>query len=229
VAAFEYLAAELLYIVVRSCGSKELLMGDSNNPDESPLSVEQKTIVGDQVYGDQIVGDKVGGDKITVGDVGGSHNAIGAGAQVIVTQSQQALSAVDEMEKGIQVAERRLAAAIRQKIVRYAHLTAPAQINAQENPYKALLDYKLEDAPFFYGRSQAVQVIRQKMSNGRLTILHFESGSGKTSLLQAGLASRVLGWERKHDEPHTPPWSTISEIHRPGTREPFTRERVPIR
>jgi formylglycine-generating enzyme required for sulfatase activity len=156
------------------------------------MSEEQQIIAADLVYGDRVGGDKVGGDKITVGDLSGSYNAIGAGAQVIVTQIQQALSAVDEMEKGIQAAERRLAAAIQQKIGRYAHLTAPTEVDARENPYKALLDYKLEDAPFFYGRSQAVKVMWQKMGNGRLTILHSESGSGKTSLLQAGLASRLL-------------------------------------
>ncbi|MBK8986367.1 MAG: hypothetical protein IPM39_09840 [Chloroflexi bacterium] len=156
------------------------------------MSEEQQIIAADLVYGDRVGGDKVGGDKITLGDLSGSYNAIGAGAQVIVTQIQQALSAVDEMEKGIQAAERRLAAAITQKIGRYAHLSAPTQVDTRENPYKALLDYKLEDAPFFYGRSQAVRVMWQKMGNGRLTILHSESGSGKTSLLQAGLASRLL-------------------------------------
>jgi hypothetical protein len=38
----------------------------------------------------------------------------------------------------------------------------------------------------------------------------------------------LVGWERKHDDPHTPPWSAISEIHQPGTRDPFDRERVPL-
>ncbi len=172
-------------------------MSDEHEINSDPTPIEEQRIAGDLVYGDQVGGDKVGGDKITVGDIGGSYNAIGAGAQVIVTQIQQALSAVGEMEKGIQAAERRLAAAIQQKIGRYAHLTTPTQVDAaqadlRENPYKALLDYKLEDAPFFYGRSRAVQAMRQKMGNGRLTILHSESGSGKTSLLQAGLASRLL-------------------------------------
>ncbi|GJM40087.1 MAG: hypothetical protein DHS20C20_03690 [Ardenticatenaceae bacterium] len=36
----------------------------------------------------------------------------------------------------------------------------------------------------------------------------------------------LVGWARKHDDPHTPPWSAISEIHQEGTRQPFTRERV---
>jgi hypothetical protein len=38
----------------------------------------------------------------------------------------------------------------------------------------------------------------------------------------------LVGWKRKHDDPHTPPWSAIAEIHQPGTREPFVRERVPV-
>lgn len=38
----------------------------------------------------------------------------------------------------------------------------------------------------------------------------------------------LVGWERKHDDPHTPPWSAISEIHQSGSREPFTRERLNV-
>ena len=38
----------------------------------------------------------------------------------------------------------------------------------------------------------------------------------------------LVGWARKHDDPHTPPWSAISEIHKQGTREPFVRERIAV-
>jgi hypothetical protein len=38
----------------------------------------------------------------------------------------------------------------------------------------------------------------------------------------------LVGWERTHQDPHTPAWSAVSEIHQPGTREPFMRERVPV-
>ncbi|HMT21222.1 MAG TPA: SUMF1/EgtB/PvdO family nonheme iron enzyme, partial [Promineifilum sp.] len=131
------------------------------------------------------------GDILTVGDITGSYAAIGAGAQVIVTQVQQALSAVDEMEKGIRVAERRLAEAIQRLINRYPSLIA-AEPDNRANPYKSLLDYKLEDAPYFYGREDAIATMREKMRQGRLTILESDSGSGKTSLLQAGLSSRML-------------------------------------
>jgi hypothetical protein len=39
----------------------------------------------------------------------------------------------------------------------------------------------------------------------------------------------LVGWERTHQEPHTPAWSAISEIHQPNAREPFRREMAPVR
>jgi hypothetical protein len=148
--------------------------------------------MGASVGGDIVGEDKVGGDKITVGDIAGSYAAIGAGAQVIVNQVQQALSHVAELESSIQVAERRLAEAVGRKIARYTELAGSSQEKDGENPYKALLDYKLEDAPFFYGREDATSILLEKMRHKNLTVLHSDSGSGKTSLLQAGVASRIL-------------------------------------
>ena len=163
------------------------------------------------------LGDEVGGDKITVGDITGSYAAIGAGAQVIVNQIQQALSAVDEMEKGIRVAERRLAESIQRLIGRYTSLTATID-DDQANPYKSLLDYKLEDAPYFYGRAEAIASAINKLSNHRLLVLHAESGSGKTSLIQAGLGARLLsvGHFPLYIRPYrTPPGSAIRRAFLP--------------
>lgn len=137
-------------------------------------------------------GTTIGGDNIQVGDIKGSYAAIGAGASVVVNQVQQALSAVDELEKSIQVAERRLAEAIQKKARDYARLVSSEHVQERQNPYKALLDYKIEDAPFFDGRLEAIQAMRERLAQNRLTVLHSESGSGKTSLLQAGLASRLV-------------------------------------
>ena len=141
--------------------------------------------------GTAVSGEKIGGDKITVGDIEGSYAAIGAGASVIVNQIQQALSTVDELEKSIQLAERKLAQSIQTKLRNIANV-AETTHEKRFNPYKALLDYELQDAPFFYGRSVAIQEMQERMQQSRLTILYSESGSGKSSLLQAGLASRLL-------------------------------------
>ncbi|MEM7115774.1 MAG: SUMF1/EgtB/PvdO family nonheme iron enzyme [Chloroflexota bacterium] len=143
------------------------------------------------LYRNHVGGDLVGRDKIAVGNVAGSYNAIGAGASVIVNQIQQAWSAVEELEKGIALAERRLVEAIQRKLHTIADLASEKEAS-RGNPYKALLDYELQDAPFFYGRSAAINTLLEKIGRNRLTILHAESGSGKTSLLQAGLASRLL-------------------------------------
>ncbi|MCP4419223.1 MAG: ATP-binding protein, partial [Chloroflexi bacterium] len=158
---------------------------------ETPDDTEHVTASGDVVHGNKVGGDMVGGDKITVGDIEGSYNAIGAGASVIVNQIQEALSAVDELEKSVQAAERRLAEAIQTKLNNIAKVAADTN-DGRSNPYKALLDYELQDAPFFYGRSDAIKAMQEKMGREKLTILHSESGSGKTSLMQAGLASRLL-------------------------------------
>ncbi|MCO5188707.1 MAG: formylglycine-generating enzyme family protein [Anaerolineae bacterium] len=156
-------------------------------------TAQQNQIVeGDQVNiaGDASIGQI--GDIFNVGDIAGSYNAIGNGAQVIINQIEQALSAVDEMEKGVQSAEIRLARAIQNKIESYTRL--PAKISSEEkrNPYRSLLSYRIEDAPFFYGRGEAIDAILARLDRNQLTILQADSGSGKTSLLQAGLAARLL-------------------------------------
>ena len=67
-----------------------------------------------QPSGETICGDKVGGDKIMVGDLAGSYNAIGAGAQVIVTQIQQAVSTTAVLEEANLRAEQALSSEGRQ-------------------------------------------------------------------------------------------------------------------
>ena len=36
----------------------------------------------------------------------------------------------------------------------------------------------------------------------------------------------LVGWARQHQDPNSPAWSAVSEIHPPGAREPFGRERI---
>ncbi len=130
------------------------------------------------------------GPGINVGDIEGSYVAIGTGAKLIVNQ---ALSAVEEAKKERDQELTLLAEAVVNLAGRLQQvaLNPPATGNLT-NPYKSLLDYRLEDAALFYGRSQAIEQMLAHMQRHPLTILHAESGSGKTSLLQAGLASRLL-------------------------------------
>ncbi len=59
-------------------------------------------------------------------------------------------------------------------------------------PYKGLLAYQLGDAHLFFGRERAISELLDRLQRGPLTILHAESGAGKTSLLQAGITPRLI-------------------------------------
>src|SRR5262245_8900586 len=58
-------------------------------------------------------------------------------------------------------------------------------------PYKGLLPYAEEDAPFFFGREAECDVISANLLAARLTLLYGPSGVGKSSLLRAGVAHRL--------------------------------------
>lgn len=132
------------------------------------------------------------GDYIVTGNIERSYAAIGSGAQVIVNQ---ALSRAQELEGQQQLAEQRLAAAIQSKAQRFALLSSTA---AQErgagraNPYRSLLNYRVEDSHLFFGRAPAIAALLGRLRSFPLTILHAESGAGKTSLLEAGVAARLI-------------------------------------
>ena len=55
-----------------------------------------------------------------------------------------------------------------------------------DRPYKALDSYSVTDAAIFSGRAEESQRLTNRILAHRLTVLYGESGSGKSSLLQAG-------------------------------------------
>jgi hypothetical protein len=63
---------------------------------------------------------------------------------------------------------------------------------ASPQPYKFLYPFALEDADIFFGRDTAIKDLSQIVLRDRLTILHAPSGAGKSSLLNAGLAPRLI-------------------------------------
>ena len=58
-------------------------------------------------------------------------------------------------------------------------------------PYKGLRPYCDADAEIFFGRKEEIGKVLGYLRTRRLTILHGESGVGKTSTLRAGVAHRV--------------------------------------
>src|SRR5512132_1200436 len=62
----------------------------------------------------------------------------------------------------------------------------------RNSPYQGLNPYTVEDRDLFVGREDDTEFIAANVLTHRLTVLYGESGVGKTSLLQAGVAP-VLG------------------------------------
>jgi WD40 repeat protein len=147
--------------------------------------------VTDGIHGSIIAGGEVKDVELfQTGDVSGSYNVIGHGASLVIQQIE-ALSPAEEAAKAEDVANRRLAQAIKAKVQSYQRLVQKANTE-RLNPYKSLNFYRLEDQPYFYGRKQAIRELLDKIHQHRLTILYADSGAGKSSLLQAGIQARLL-------------------------------------
>ena len=72
----------------------------------------------------------------------------------------------------------------------YELLAGPTR--QMDEPYKFLAPFTIEDTDIFFGRAEATRALHRFVSERRLTILHAESGAGKTSLLHAGLLPLLI-------------------------------------
>lgn len=65
-----------------------------------------------------------------------------------------------------------------------------------KSPFKFLRPYERHDRSIFFGREKEVETLYEAVSKNRLVVIYGESGTGKTSLVQCGLANRfeVTDW-----------------------------------
>lgn len=61
-----------------------------------------------------------------------------------------------------------------------------------KSPYKALLEYDITDSSLFFGRDVYIAELLDCIKRNPLTVLHSESGAGKSSLLRAGIGPHLL-------------------------------------
>jgi len=87
-------------------------------------------------------------------------------------------------------------------------MTAPGSASsAAREPYKYLDYYRFEDADIFFGREKETQITVGEILSARLVVLFSPSGSGKSSLINAGVRPELerLGYRtvyvRMGDEP----------------------------
>jgi hypothetical protein len=66
--------------------------------------------------------------------------------------------------------------------------------SVEAKPYKGPDSYEIEDAEYFFGRSRESESLVAKILSSRCTLLHAQSGTGKTSILNA----RVLPSLEEH-------------------------------
>ena len=64
-------------------------------------------------------------------------------------------------------------------------------LNLENNPYRGLTSYESEDAPLFFGRDDEIEALRQHVSSHPLSVILGASGTGKSSLVKAGLLPRL--------------------------------------
>jgi len=107
--------------------------------------------------------------------------------------NQRALSAVEEAKLAREFERQELAQGVSAFVSRLQARASETADAKTGGPYKGLLEYRLSDAELFFGREYAVRELLQNLGRGPLTVLHSESGAGKTSLLQAGLSPNLIG------------------------------------
>lgn len=99
-----------------------------------------------------------------------------------------------------------LASVVRGEVVRPPQVTSAALC-----PYRSLLAFREEDAPLFFGREIFARELLNKALGRQLVAVVGHSGSGKSSVVQAGLLPLL-----RHE--NSPPWDVV--IFTPG-RNPF--------
>ncbi|MDQ6779222.1 MAG: protein kinase [Actinomycetota bacterium] len=92
-------------------------------------------------------------------------------------------------------------------------VTAPA---AAECPYRGLLAFEPRDRHLFFGREEVIGDVLGRIAPGRLLAVVGASGSGKSSLLRAGVIAAVTAGEH--------PCADRARLITPGAEPPFDLE-----
>lgn len=124
-------------------------------------------------------------DTIIHGDiVGGDQNKTYNNIEIIIKE----ISAIEKTQSQLGFEEEVLF----QSIIDYSRRLQTTAAVRVGGPYKGLPEYRLSDGAIFCGRNQVVQEFLAHLQQSPLTVLHAESGTGKTSLLKAGIMPHLL-------------------------------------
>jgi YVTN family beta-propeller protein len=131
--------------------------------------------------GNLSIGEFVGRDKI-VNNIQNIQNIL----------QQRVLTAAEEADSDRALESKQLVAGVTTFMQRLQARADEGREADAGNPYKGLLEYRLGDADLFFGRQRAISELMEQLRGATLTALHAESGTGKSSLLQAGVSPRLI-------------------------------------
>jgi WD40 repeat protein len=89
-------------------------------------------------------------------------------------------------------------------------------VKLPRSPYKGLMPFSEDDAPFFFGRESERKIISANLRTRRLTLLYGPSGVGKSSVINAGVVYH-LRQLAQHDQSITDKLSSAMPQARAGT------------
>jgi len=87
-------------------------------------------------------------------------------------------------------------------------------LTAENNPYRGLASYDAADAELFFGRQALIQTLATLVEANPLTVVLGASGTGKSSVVKAGVMPYLLGaaHQEQAQPPSTVPWRALAPL-----------------
>lgn len=105
---------------------------------------------------------------------------------------------------------------------------APSPVVQAKNPYRGLRPFEEDDADSFFGRDAEIQQALEKLRTARFLAVVGASGSGKSSLVRAGIVPALRGsgtWTVEMLKPGATPLETLA-VHLAGADVRAAREQL---
>jgi WD40 repeat protein/signal transduction histidine kinase len=78
---------------------------------------------------------------------------------------------------------------------------SPIAVTRPEQPYPGLRPFEKDEWAIFFGRERMIDEVIARLAGSRLVLIHGISGSGKSSLVRAGVLPKLALQYRRHDAP----------------------------
>jgi conflict system STAND superfamily ATPase len=80
-------------------------------------------------------------------------------------------------------------------------VASPIAVTRPERPYPGLRPFEKDEWAIFFGRERMIDEVIARLAESRLVLIHGISGSGKSSLVRAGVLPKLALQYRRHDAP----------------------------